>query len=262
MSPVITKPIAVVVIPTYNEADNISRLLPRLFSQIFPIINNWTLEVVIVDGHSSDKTSDIVRNFALDNRAIHLIDEKVKNGIGSAYMEGFRFAINQIGASVIIEIDADFQHPLENIPLLLEKIDEGYDYVVGSRVIQGGSESKNRNFFRSFLTRVGGIVARIILFFPGKYFSLVTDPTTGLKATRVRGVLDQLNLNTEHLYSKKFGYKIQLLYETLATGAHYTEIPLLFENRTAGVSKFEAGTVFDILFTCFKVRLSRVFSEI
>jgi dolichol-phosphate mannosyltransferase len=109
--------------------------------------------------------------------------------------------------------------------------------------------------FRSLLTKFGGFLARIILFFPGQNFRKVTDPTTGLKATRVKGFADQLDLNLASLKSKRFGYKIQWLSETIQLGARYKEIPLKFENRRAGVSKFSWPVIFDILRVCIAVRL-------
>jgi len=249
------KPLAVVVIPTYNETDNIKKLIPLLFGDTFGRIPDWTIDVLVVDGDSPDGTADIVRDFARTYSGLFLVKENGKNGIGSAYLQGFDYAVRQLKADVVIEFDSDFQHPLSTIKTLLQKIDDGYDYVLGSRNIAGGSEPEGRNRLRTFFTDVGGFLARLILFFPSKYFYSVTDPTTGLKATRVKGCLDHLGLSEAHLYSKKFGYKVQLLSETLATGAKYSEIPLNFDNRYAGISKFEKGTAFDILSSCLRTRL-------
>lgn len=248
-------PLAVVIIPTYNEAENIKKLIPVLLSEVFPKISGWKINVLVVDGNSPDGTGEIVQEFGRTYQNVYLIKESGKNGLGAAYMQGFEYAMKNLSADVVIEFDADFQHPPETIQMLLRKIDEGYDYAVGSRVMIGGSEPAGRSVFRKLLTEIGGFVARFILFFPGKYFRLVTDPTTGLKATRVKGCLENIDLNPSHLYSKKFGYKLQLYYEILATGARYAEIPLQFGNRTAGDSKFEMGTMFDILKTCLATRL-------
>jgi len=247
--------VAVVVIPTYNEAENMAKLIPLLFGEIFPKIRNWKIKILVVDGGSPDGTDMVVRDLAKKYEGLFLINEGSKKGIGAAYMKGFDYAIREISADVIIEFDADFQHPPETIATLLEKIDEGYDYVIGSRVMNGGSEPAGRGFVRTLLTEGGGWVARLVLFFPGKYFRAVTDPTSGLRATRVKCCLEKFILEPGRLYSKKFGYKLQLLSETLKTGARYGEIPLKFGSRMAGSSKIEFSTMFEILISCFKTRL-------
>lgn len=244
-----------VVIPTFNEAGNILKLLTCFTQEVLPTLPQYDIEIVVVDGKSTDGTAAIVEQYSKSNRKVHLIREEEKTGIGSAYLKGFNFSIQTLKASVVIEFDGDFQHPPEMISALLEKINAGYDLVLGSRSVSGGSEPRGRNPLRLVLTHVGGFVVRLILFFPGKRFFQVTDPTSGLRATRVDGFLDQLDLSPDHLYSKKFGYKIQLLSEILMGGARYTEIPLQFGHRQAGSSKFENDTATDILLTCFKTRL-------
>jgi dolichol-phosphate mannosyltransferase len=134
--------------------------------------------------------------------------------------------MDKLHADYAFEMDGDFQHPPETIPLALKALEDGYEYVIGSRKIPGGSNPKGWGFKRLFFSEVGGLAARLIMFFPFKHFFDVTDPTTGFKVTKVRGILDKLDLNGSHLYSKSFGYKLQLLYETLALGAKYKEVPL------------------------------------
>ncbi len=248
-------PVAVVIIPTYNEANNIAILIDELFDKSLPNIKSWQVKVLIVDANSPDGTSDIVNEKIKNNANLYIHIEKTKQGLGAAYMKGFDIAMKDLSADVVIEFDADFQHSPRYIELLLNEIESGYDYVLGSRKIKGGSETDNRNIFRSLLTTLGSIVARLILFFPTHNFFLVTDATTGLKATRVKGILDKLDLDPNHLYSKKFGYKIQLLSETLELGAKYKEIPLRFDDRKADISKFESTTIIEILIACIKTRL-------
>ena len=246
---------AVVVIPAYNEEENIGKLLDILFSSVFPNIKAWKIGVVVVDGHSHDRTREIVAARMKQYPDLRLISQPRRNGIGGAYMEGFAFAVNELKSDAVIEFDADFQHPPESIGRLLEKIDEGYDYVLGSRNIKGGGETADRNKMRSLLTRLGGFVARVILFFPGENFHKVTDPTTGLRVTRVKGCLDKVNLNPGSLFDRGFAYKIQLLHEIVLNDAEYGEIPLLFGNRLAGKSKMNLATVWNILAVCLKCRM-------
>ncbi len=250
------KNLAVVIVPTYNESENIGLLIDVFYERIFPVIDSWDLCILVIDANSPDGTASIVSKKIEehnDNRIFLKIEEN-KCGIGAAYITGFSIAKDDLRADAVIEFDADFQHPPETVITLISKLDEGYDYVIGSRKIIGGSEPLGRNKFRRFFTDFGGFVARLILFFPGDGFWHVTDPTTGLKITRVKGALDRLELDQKHLYSRGFGYKVQLLSETIATGARYAEIPLKFENRLAGISKFEISTVADIIVSCIKTR--------
>ena len=247
---------AVIVIPAYNEAGTIGRLIDIFLQEIFPKMSDWDMHILIVDGNSTDATKTIVAGkIGESGGKLHILNERAKSGLGAAYMKGFINAKYELSADVVIEFDADFQHPPEMVPLLLDKINEGYDCVLGSRKIVGGSESADRARIRKFLTGFGGFLARLILFFPGRNFGLVTDPTSGLRATRVRNILDRIDLSPDHLISKKFGYKVQFLSEILAVGARYIEIPLKFGERVAGHSKFSPDTTFDILMSCFKTRL-------
>jgi dolichol-phosphate mannosyltransferase len=248
------KQIAAIVIPTYNEAGNIGALLEEI-QGVAVSASNWQIIIVVVDGNSSDGTINIVESMVAKQPGfVHLVKESGPSGIGSAYCLGFKYAIDKIKADVVIEFDGDFQHPTSCILGLLEEIKNGYDYVVASRSIEEGGETVERGMFRSLLTKFGGFLARVILFFPGQNFREVTDPTTGLKATRVKGFADRLRLNPTSLKSRRFGYKIQWLYETIQFGARYKEIPLKFENRRAGVSKFSWSVIIDILRVCIAVR--------
>lgn len=243
---------AVVIIPTYNEADNIGRMIEYLTSKTFPAIKNYQMHILVVDGNSPDGTGKVVQKYAAKHSNIHLYTETSKDGIGAAYLKGFKYALDQLKADFVFEFDGDFQHPPETIPLMLAKVEEGYDYIIGSRKIKGGSNPSGWGFKRLFFSEVGGFTARFIMFFPFKNFWRVTDPTTGLKLTRVRGFVDRMDLTDySRLYSRSFGYKLQLLFETLAMGARFSEIPLQFNVRNAGESKIEPQTARDI----FKVAI-------
>jgi len=243
---------AVVIIPTYNEAEVIGEMIDHLFTETFPRIANWQMHLLVVDDTSPDGTYKIVEKKQKKYPNLHLYLNKKKAGIGWAYVVGFGYAMEKLAADVVIEFDADFQHPPKDIPVLLAKIDEGYDYVVGSRKIKGGSNPKGWGFKRLFFSEIGGLLARLIMFFPGKLFFAVTDPTTGLKASRVRGFVDKINL--EKLYSFQFGYKVELYYQMLKLGAKYKEVPLQFGLRDKGESKIATNTAIDIFRSCFLVR--------
>ncbi len=246
------KQTAVVVIPTYNEAETIGKMIDFLFRQTFPGITNWICKVLIVDANSPDGTANIVRGKQKLYKNLHLFVEEKKEGIGAAYVKGFRWAMKELGADVLIEFDGDFQHPPQTIPVMLKEIDQGADYVLGSRKIKGGSNPKGWGFKRLFFSEVGGLVARFILFFPTKMFFKITDPTTGLKASKVKGFIDQMDM--DHLYSKGFGYKLEFLYKMVKLGAKVKEIPLKFQLRQAGESKITSNTAKDILRTVVLLR--------
>lgn len=246
---------AVIVIPTYNEADNIGKMIEYLNTKTFPVIDKkWNMKILVVDDNSPDGTAGIVQDKSKKYNTVFLLKREAKTGLGSAYLDGFKYAMEKLSADYIFEFDADFQHPPETIPSMLEAMDQGYDYVIGSRKIKGGAEPQGRDFMRMMMTELGGFAARFILFFPFKHFWDVTDPTTGLKITRVKGFADHLDLTYQHLYSRKFGYKVQLLSETLALGAKFKEVPLKFANRDSGQSKFESDTTKEILLSCIKTR--------
>jgi dolichol-phosphate mannosyltransferase len=247
------KPTAVVVIPTYNESATIGRLLDHLFDITFPKIKKWNCKILIVDGKSPDNTAEIVHRKQNDYPNLDLLVEEKKEGIGAAYVKGFRRAIEHHKSDVIIEFDGDFQHPPEAIALMLDEIDKGADYVLGSRKVKGGSYPKGWGFKRLLFSKAGGLLARFILFFPMKTFFEVTDPTTGLKASRVNGFVDKLNFG--HLYSRRFGYKLEFLYGMNKHKAKIVEIPLKFQSRDAGESKITSNTPLDILWTAILLRL-------
>ena len=253
---------AVLVIPTYNEADNIGKMIEYLNTKTFPSLpKKWVMKILVVDGNSPDGTGKVVEEKSKKYPNTYLYKETSKDGLGAAYLKGFKYAMEELKADYVFEFDADFQHPPETIPSMLEAMDEGFDYVIGSRKIKGGAEPEGRDFMRMMMTEVGGFAARFILFFPFKHFWDVTDPTTGLKITRVKGFVDHLDMSFDHLHSRKFGYKVQLLSETLALKAKFKEVPLKFANREAGASKFEPDTTTEILLSCIKTRWFEDFTQ-
>jgi len=220
-----------IVIPTYNEKDNIGPMLEEL-QKVFKKITDFNMSVLVVDDNSPDGTADIVRSAMKKNKNIHLITGE-KQGLGAAYIRGFKYAMKDLKADVIFEMDADFQHNPNDIPRFLDKISSGYDYVLGSRYISGGSIPKTWGLHRKFLSFFGGWFARVVLGTKN-----VIDYTTGYKATRVKGFLDKLDLSD--ILSKNFAYKIHLLYEMLNLKAKTIEIPINFVDREKEKSKSNA----------------------
>ena len=264
-----SNPIAVIVIPTYNEADNIGKMIEHLNSKTFidikdkkdNLTQNWNMKILVVDGNSPDGTGKVVEKEAKKYNNTFLYTETSKDGIGAAYLKGFKYAMETLKADFVFEFDGDFQHPPETIPVMLKAMEDGYDYVIGSRKIPGGSNPKGWGFKRVFFSEVGGFTARLIMFFPFKNFFKVTDPTTGLKVTRVKDFVDKMDMNYSRLLTRSFGYKLQLLYETLQMGAKFKEVPLQFHVRNAGESKIEASTAKDIFRVAFLLRWRDEFTQ-
>ncbi len=266
-----SKNVAVIIIPTYNEADNIGHMIEFLNTKTFiniknkknNLTQNWQMNILVVDGNSPDGTGKIVQNLSQKYSNTFLYTETSKDGIGAAYLKGFKYAIEKLHADFVFEFDGDFQHPPETIPVMLKAMEDGYDYVIGSRKIKGGSNPKGWGFKRVFFSEVGGFIARFIMFFPFKNFFKITDPTTGLKVTRVKGFIDKMDLDWKgnRLLTKSFGYKLQLLFETLKMGANFKEIPLQFHVRNAGESKIESKTAMDIFRVAFLLRWHDEFTQ-
>jgi dolichol-phosphate mannosyltransferase len=246
---------AVIVLPTYNEAGNIGELLERLLKVINESV--WNIQILVVDDCSPDGTGEIVKEFTHQHPdQVFLTLNHDKRGIGYAYKIGYDIAINQMKADVIIEMDADLQHPPEQVPDLLCRISEGYDFVIGSRKINGGENSiVKRGLWRYLLTVIGGLVIRLALFWPTRYFKILTDPTSGFRATRVKGYAECLDF--DHMVSWSFPYKYDLLYQLGNLDAMMTEIPLRFKGRTYGESKMAQGAIREALESIFRIRLAR-----
>ena len=223
---------AIIVIPTYNEKDNVGPLIEKL-QKTFKPIKNFNMGILIVDGNSPDGTSKVVLDKAKKYRNTFLLLEEKKAGLGAAYIQGFKYAMEKMKADVIFEMDADFQHDPNDIPRFLEKISEGYDYVLGSRYVSGGSIPENWGIHRKFLSFFGSWFARIVL-----GTRSIKDYTTGYKASRVKNFLDKIDLSK--VLSKNFAYKIHLLYEMQSLKAKTIEIPIVFTERKRDQSKSNA----------------------
>lgn len=238
----------VVIIPTYNEAENINRLLGVVLEE-FKQISGHEMEVLVVDGFSPDGTAEIVKSLSKENPCIHLV-EKEKSGLGADYIFGMRFAMEKMEAEAVIEMDADFQHDPRDIKRFVAQLDAGYDYVIGSRYIEGGSIPGDWAFHRRFISILGNLVARLVLWLPD-----ISDYTTGFKASRVHGFLDKIDLS--RILSKGFAYKMHLLSEMVDRRAKVKEIPISFATRGKGISKMEGNNLGDSLLVVLKIRIRK-----
>jgi dolichol-phosphate mannosyltransferase len=219
----------VIVIPTYNEREQTPKMIEALAS-LFKTIKKYDMHLLYADDTSPDKTYEVVREYMKTYPWLHLTLNKKKSGIGGGYVTGFRYAMNELKADYVMEFDSDFQHRVEDIPVLLKKIDEDFDLIIGSRYVPGGTIPEEWGFKRKFFSVVGNWVCRIGFLIPG-----IHDFTTGFKLTKVKGNLDSYNL--DGLYSHNFAYKIQMTAEMKNSGKRVVEVPIQFKPRTVGESK-------------------------
>ncbi len=238
----------VVIIPTYNEAENIKKIIPATL-EAFGKIPHHECHILVVDGNSPDGTGALIQEMSAENDRIHLLSEKEKSGLGGAYIFAFKHVLNELHADVIIEMDADLQHDPKELPKFIEKLEEGYDYVIGSRFIKGGSIPKEWGFIRKFLSVGGNLFSRLVL-----GINSVSDFTSGYKASRVKNYVDRLNLDS--VRSKGFAYKIDLLYKMYKLGAKIAETPIEFGLRDRGDSKMERNNALDSLKVVLAIRIN------
>jgi len=227
----------VVVMASYNEADNIKLMISELVDEEFPKIAGVEMHLLVVDDNSPDGTGKIVREAMETRENLHLLEGK-KQGLGWAYIRGFKYATKELGADAVMEMDADFQHPPRFVKPMVEAYLAGAEYVIGSRYIKGGSIPKEWAFFRKFVSYFGNLFIRTVLLKPG-----IHDLTTGFRLTKVKGVLDKIDL--DHLMEPtKFAYKVDLLYQAIKNAKKTTEVPLQFAARSKETSKFNPVETF------------------
>jgi dolichol-phosphate mannosyltransferase len=227
----------VVIMPTYNEADNISKMIPELVDKEFPKIKGAEMHLLVVndlpsDGSSDDGTGDIVRKNMEKYKNLHILEDK-KQGLGWAYIRGMKYAMSKLNADAVMEMDADFQHPPEFVKPMVEAYLDGADYVIGSRYIPGGSIPKEWAFFRKAVSFFGNLFIRIVLLKPK-----IHDLTTGFRLTKVKGVLDKIDLDNL-MEPQRFAFKVDLLYQSIKNAKKTVEVPLKFASRTKEKSKFD-----------------------
>ena len=152
---------AVVIIPTYNEKGNVERIIPAI-EEVFKEIKNYEMEILIADDSSPDGTGEIVKGLMDKYKNLHLLVGQ-KKGFGAAYLRAMTYAVDELKADVVFEMDADFFHDPKKIPDFLAEIDKGNDFVIGTRYSKGGSIPSNWGIHRKFMSVVGNFIIRTIL---------------------------------------------------------------------------------------------------
>ena len=220
-----------VVVPTYNERDNLPKMVARLLALADGV------EILVVDDGSPDGTGKWVEETSSNEPRLHLLSRTAKNGLGRAYVAGFEWALSH-GYDLIVQMDADFSHSPEDVPKLIEGIrDSGADLAIGSRYA-GGIRVINWPLNRLVLSVGASYYVKWITGMP------VWDPTGGFKCWR-RGTLEAINLPS--VKSNGYGFQIEMNHRTWSRGFRIVEVPIIFADRVEGTSKMSKKIVVEAL---------------
>ena len=235
-----------VIIPTYNERENITVILQAIFDL------HQDFHVLVVDDGSPDGTADVVRSLQADMEgSVFLVERKGKLGLGTAYIHGFKWALNQ-GYNFIFEMDADFSHNPADLPRLYDACKNGgADVAIGSRYVRGGGV-RNWPKNRIALSKGGSLYTRLILWTP------VADQTAGFVCYR-REVLETINLDEIHFAG--YAFQIEMKFAAWKLGFKLKEVPILFEDRKFGESKMNRGIVKEGILGVLKLRWYSLFTH-
>jgi len=235
---------ALVIIPTYNERENVDRIIPQVLGM------DERIDVLIVDDKSPDGTGEIVEEISRSNSRVKVIHREKKLGLGSAYVTGFKYALEQ-GYEYIFEMDADFSHDPEDLKRFLKEAEDS-DLVVGSRYTDGVSVI-NWPMSRLLLSYFANVYARIVTGVP------IYDLTGGFKCFR-RRVLESINL--DEISSDGYGFQIEMNYKAYRKGFKVKEIPIIFVERRSGSSKMNRRIIWEAFFLVWRLRLGSLFGRL
>ncbi len=236
----------VIVIPTYNEKGNIERLITILEDEVFPKIKNHSVHILVADDESPDGTADLVRELMKKWKNIGLSTGK-KLGLGAAYVRAMTYAIENMGAEVIFEHDADFFHDPYKVPEFLKKIDEGYDMVIGTRYSGGGSIPKNWSLHRKAFSIIGNLIVKSVLM---RFY--IHDWTGGYRALKKQVFLKEKDKLKEY---KGYTFQVAFLHGAVQDGFKVAEVPFHATDRVLGHSKIAPlEYIINLLKYVFKAR--------
>lgn len=228
---------SIVVIPTYNEAENIESLIRAINEQV------PEMHILIVDDNSPDGTSNIVEKIMENDNRVHLIKRSGKMGLGTAYCAGFKYCLEK-GYDAICEMDADFSHDPAELKNFLNLFDD-YDLIIGSRYVVGVNVV-NWPLSRLILSYGANLYTRIITGMP------IKDATGGFKCFRA-SKLKEIDLDT--IRSNGYGFQIEMNYRMWKNGARIKETPIIFVDRRSGISKMNKSIIYEAIFLVWKLKL-------
>jgi dolichol-phosphate mannosyltransferase len=230
-----------VCLPTYNERENLEPMVDRLGE----VLGDDGV-VLVIDDNSPDGTGKIADRLATERPWVQVLHRPRKEGLGPAYLDGFRRAL-ELGADLILEMDCDFSHDPADVPRLLRAADSA-DLVIGSRYVEGG-RTRNWGLLRRLISRGGSLYAQLLLGVP------IRDLTGGFKCYR-RAVLETIDLDA--IDSKGYAFQIETTYRALQAGFRVTEVPIVFTDREVGGSKMSKSIVLEAVWKVPALRLARV----
>ncbi|MEA2453354.1 MAG: dolichol-phosphate mannosyltransferase [Actinomycetota bacterium] len=222
---------ALVIVPTYNERENINEVARRLFDAA-----GGRVSLLVVDDGSPDGTAEVVKQIAAGPHDVHLIERPFKQGLGSAYRTGFAWAMDR-GYEAVVEMDADLSHDPADVPRLLDALEAGADLVIGSRYVRGGG-TRNWGVFRRWLSKGANVYSRAWLGFD------VKDSTAGFRAYRTSW-LEDLGLDT--VSSEGYAFQVEMTFRTFQARRRIVEVPITFVERERGNSKMSKKIVGEAL---------------
>ncbi len=234
---------ALVIIPTFNEADNIGRLLVDLRE-----LYSSTVDILVIDDNSPDGTADIVRSMQHETSGIYLITRERKLGLGTAYITGFRYAM-QKGYRYIVEMDADYSHDPAVVHRLFDAMSDS-DLVIGSRYMNNTINVVNWPLGRLMLSKMASIYTRVVTGMP------VDDPTSGFKCFSSE-VLRALDL--QKISSQGYSFQIEMNFRVWKKGFVIKEIPIVFVDRTVGKSKMTKQNIREAIWMVWWLKIKSVF---
>lgn len=226
---------AVLCLPTYNERENLERMIEAL--------EPLGVRVLVIDDNSPDGTGEIADRLAAERDWLSVLRRPVKQGLGRAYVDGFRHALAS-GAELVLEMDCDFSHDPADVPRLIAAVEEGADLALGSRYVAGGGTG-NWGLVRRLISRGASIYTRVLLM-------PVHDATGGFKCFR-RRVLESIELET--IDAAGYVFQIETTYRALRKGFRVVEVPIRFVDRTEGQSKMSRGIVLEAIWKVPRLRL-------
>ncbi|MDQ3929470.1 MAG: polyprenol monophosphomannose synthase [Chloroflexota bacterium] len=231
---------ALIILPTYNEIDNLRPLVEE-------ILVRGPYDILVVDDNSPDGTGELAERLAEEHRGrVFVLHRRVKEGLGRAYTAGFRWGVER-GYDVLFEMDADFSHDPAHLSQFMREIEGGADLVLGSRNIRGGG-TRNWSLLRQIISKGGSLYAQVILFSPYR------DLTSGFKAFR-RQVLEALDLDS--IQSNGYSFQIEVTHRAHQMGFKVKETPIIFHDRKVGTSKMNGKIVQEAMGVVWKIRLSK-----
>jgi dolichol-phosphate mannosyltransferase len=237
---------ACIVLPTFNESENLKLLLPLIFQEADRIPSH-ELHVLVVDDNSPDGTADIVRELMDRVPNLHLLSGE-KRGLGEAYKRGMAHALETLAPDLILQMDADLQHSPKLIPLFVNLTENGFSLVIGSRFILGGS-TPDFSFKRKMLSRVGNGMLRFLGGLPP-----IRDCTSGFRCIKAE-LLGKCDLS--QLSTRGYSFQSSLLFELIRNGARVIEVPITFADRRIGESKLSLDDQIEFLLNVFRIRFRK-----